>query len=167
MKKIYYFLFVLVIIISNTGCTNKSPKVTLITKGLSFTMETENGEEKIICNAKITKDGNGSFAIVEPSEIKGLTFNFKDGTTILSYKELSHNLSGEPNETNIVSVVYNIFTDINNKKSAIKKNDNNIICNGKINGCNYTVWFGATGLPLKILYDKNTEIIIKSPTAYT
>lgn len=162
MKKLLFSVLAVIMIVSNTGCTNKSSVVTPITTGLSFTAQIGFNDTKTECKTVIEKDGKTTFTVMAPAEINGLTFVFSAGKATVNYKGLEYNFSGELSEYNAVNMVYKVLENAD-KNSVIAKDDAYVV-RGNINNTDYVLQLGATGLPIKITAENGLEVIIKNAT---
>ncbi len=162
MKKLLFSVLAVIMIVSNTGCSNKSSVVTPVTTGLSFTSQISFNDTEIKCETVIEKDGKTTFTVITPDEIKGLTFAFGSGNATASYKGLEYKFSGELSEYNAVNMVYKVLENAD-ENSVIMKDDAYII-RGSIDNIDYALQLGATGLPIKITAENGLEVVIKNAT---
>ena len=164
MKKLVCLFFIFITVISNAGCSKKSSDVTAVTAGLSFTAEISFGDVEIECLAETDKNGNAEFTILAPEEIKELRFSFRGDDIYSTYKGLEHKFSTELPQTNAISSLYKILRNAAENKASVIKKDDNYILKGSADDCNYTMYLGATGLPIKISCDNGLCVIIKNAT---
>lgn len=164
MKKIFYSLFCILIIVTNIGCTKKSSEVTAVTTGLSFTANITYDDIKLVCDG-IINNGKSQFLISSPDNIKDLKYLFEDGSASINYKGLEYKVNGELPENNAISFLNNILADANKIKDSVTKTEEAFLISSDIGGKDYTIYLGQSGLPLKIISkDENFEAVIKNAT---
>ena len=162
MKKILSIIFCLILL---AGCNKKSSEVIAVTTGLSFTAEVSFYDTKATYNIKISENGE--------TELESVSGNTKDMKVILkgenlniTFKELNYtsNLNSLPEGT-FAKFIHTVFLDCN--KKTVYFENNQYFTEGKTPEYNYKIYFGATGLPIKIeeknqnitAFFKNTSII--------
>lgn len=158
MKKIFCLFFCIILL---SGCNKKSSEVTAVTTGLSFDAIVVSEDTETEYNITISK--KGEINAVCPSN--GISYKYNSDSLDITYKELTYStdLSSVP-EGFILDFINTVFKDCS-KKSPLNRN-NQYFLKGNTENYNYTIYFGATGLPLKI-ETQNLTITIKKTTIIT
>lgn len=164
MKRFLYLFLAVIMMVSNIGC-KKSSDVTAVTKGLSFTAEITLGQLNISSDAVIKSDGTAEFKIISPEEIKDLCYICNGDSVTLKFNGLEYTIEGNPPEANAIVTVYKVFCLADSFKDSVTSKDGIFTLDFTLNGQNFTMLLGSSGLPIKIL-SKNAdfEVIIKNAT---
>ena len=91
MKKVYSFIICIIFVICMTGC-EKSPFVTAVTKGLSFTAQIDCEDRLIICDVVIDENGKGTYTALSPENFN-FSYIFNQGDIEVKYKELTYSMN--------------------------------------------------------------------------
>ena len=160
MKKI----FILVLCFTCfCGCKVKSPNVTAVTTGLSFSAEMLIDGVKYKYDTEILQDGSIKMAATEPENIKDLIISISQGKIKACYKGLEYNTDiGELPNGVVIDFLYCVFTDINSNNKKVSVKEDEFYIKGNTEKYDYTVAFGQSGLPLKIIDKSGIDIIIKN-----
>ena len=89
MKKLFYSLLCILILVTNIGCNKKSSEVTAVTTGLSFTAKIICGDIKLVCNSVINNE-KSEFIVLSPENIKDLQYVFEGNSASINYKEIEY-----------------------------------------------------------------------------
>lgn len=164
MKKIFYSLLCILILVTNIGCNKKSSEVTAVTTGLSFTANITCGDIRLVCNSVINNE-KSEFIVLSPENIKDLQYVFEGNSASINYKGIEYKINGELPENNAIAVLNNILVDADKIKDEVTKTEETYLISSDIGGKDYTIYLGQSGLPLKIICkDENFEVVIKNAT---
>lgn len=154
MKKFFSLVSVLGVIVTLCSC-GRSPHITPVTTGISFTAELTYSGESYTVFATVNGNGDTDVAFNSPKALNGLTLHFTEDGATANYKELEYkyDISSVP-EGAVCTCLYKILRDVAKRGNVTAENDcyfaeNNI---GKIK---YRMDFGATGLPISVTEGKN------------
>lgn len=145
MKKL---LFVLpIIIFTLCSCTKKSPDVTAVATGLSFTAEIKQGKKDYVYDVVIDK--NGAMTLKSQDD-KKLSFYFCGNTLNKRYDDIEFSStvsSVAKNDT--CDLLFDVFSDVKTNRSIYTKN-NRYYQKGETQKYSYTLHITKSGIPLKL-----------------
>lgn len=155
MKKRLCFILVLVLAFL-CGCNNNQSNISAITKNLKFTAEINYNNEAFKFDFEIHDDGKTIMKAISPERIKNTVFELYDNNILiksnkLEYKSTLENLP----VVSPISFIYNVFKCVGkNNIKAIEEN-NQYFISGITETYQYKLFIGSSGLPIKIIDDKN------------
>lgn len=161
MKRFICLVLPLFFIFLFCSC-NKSSDVAAVTTGLSFTAKLSYQDKIYEYSYAFYKDGTAKADLISDKITTNLFFS---GDTVkYSFMDLEHTQNLKLlNENLIIDFIYKVLKDANGKKLYL--NNDNYSLKGKTDKYNYTVYFGESGLPLKIEdTQKQIEVLIKNPS---
>ena len=98
--------------------------------------------------------------ILQPDDLKDITFTVTNGNIKADFKGLSYNLNS-PNQTNAISFIYNAFKD---EAPKVYENNNEFFIKGQFDNFEYKMFIGQSGLPLEIIDSSGRfNVIFKNP----
>ena len=145
MKKIIAaFLFIFLL----AGCSVGTETVP-VTENLSFNTRVHYYNETYEAEALIDAQGNMTFDITSPEDIKGLRLEFtgdelKSTFDGLEYTEKNPQLTGAFGEIN------KIFNDIRSGDKQARTDDGEYFVEGRVDGCEYDLTVSPAGLPIEL-----------------
>lgn len=156
MKKILSVLSVVAIALSVVGCREKSTDIIPLINGITFNGDVTYYNEYCECLVAVLKNGNMNIEVTSPDTIKGMSLEFIDEQIILKYngQEQTYNSSSMP-QGMAFTYIYDIFRDISGGNNTVTENNDNYFISGTTKECDYKLYVGATGLPIKIEEFKN------------
>ena len=162
MKKIALLMLTFIFLLS--GCSN-AKTVTPITKGIEFTLNIDSGGA--IYNVSSTIDNGGCLdaTVNSPEAIKGMKITSNSFETLSEYKNLKYTYNeDEFSGNNIVVMVYNILSSLENKQFPSKDGENCLIT-GKYSDENFDFIFSPSGLPIELnIESKDLKVLFKDVT---
>lgn len=164
MKRFICLVLPLFFIFLFCSC-NKSSDVAAVTTGLSFTAKLSHQDKIYEYSYAFYKDGTAKADLISDKLTTSLFFS--DDTVKYSYMDLEHTQNLKLiNENLIIDFIYKVLKDADGKKLDL--NNNCYSLTGKTDKYTYTIYFGETGLPIKIEEpQKNIEVLIKNPSIIT
>lgn len=145
MKKVCSFIIFLIFVICLTGC-EKSPFVTAVTKGLSFTAQIDCEDRLIICDVVIDKNGKGTYTALSPENFN-YSFIFDGKKATVKYKELTHNIDSAP-YNNVFYILNSVFEYIRENECEPSQKDKLYTFSGKTKYGSFKLITSQSGLPL-------------------
>lgn len=155
MKKLLciFLLFLLV------GCTNPST-IKPITRNLTFSADLTYYNEFYEISGEINQNGKMTLKILQPEDLKDITFTVTDGNIKADFKGISYDFNS-PHQTDAISFIYNAFKE---EAQKVYENDNEIFLKGDFDNFEYKMFIGQSGLPLKIIDSSGRfNVIFKNP----
>lgn len=148
MKKIILAISLIFLL---AGCSAKT-EIKPVTENLSFNSRIHYYNETYEAAGLIDAQGNLTFEITSPEDIKGLRLEFTGEelkTTFdgLEYSEKNPQLTGAFGEVN------KVLKDIRNAAKTTRVDDDNYFIEGKVNGCEYDLTVSPVGLPIELESD--------------
>ncbi len=142
------------------GCTAES-NIKPVTRNITFTAEMTYYNEYYEMAVEIYTNGDAKISLTHPEELKGLTFNIKNGGLSAEFDGIKIE-TDDSYKTAAVNFLYSAFK---NEEQKVYKNDDRFFTKGKCDSGEYTMYISGTGLPLKICDSADRfEIIIKNIT---
>lgn len=155
MKKLLCIFSLLLLV----GCTNAST-IKPVTRNLTFTAELTYYNEFYEISGEINQNGKMTLKILQPDDLKDITFTVTNGNIKADFKGLSYNLNS-PNQTNAISFIYNAFKD---EAPKVYENNNEFFIKGQFDNFEYKMFIGQSGLPLEIIDSSGRfNVIFKNP----
>lgn len=138
------------------GCKSESCGVTAITDGLKFTAKIEYKKECYAYNVEIPKESNMRMEAVFPENLKGMILEFSDTSVTVNYNGIEYNMTlSDLPLSSTIGFIYTVFSDAGTKKEDIILRNDEFFISGKTPAYEYNLYFGTTGLPIKVTDDKN------------
>lgn len=159
MKKIYYAIVTVLIILNLSGC-KKSPDVTAVTSGLSFMAQINQDNSEIVCEVNIDKKGKGIFTVSAPEQISGFSYIFADGECEVKYKEITQSLNSMT-ESNIFYSINSVFEILRKNNIKSEYNDKLYVFSGKTEYGDFELITTQSGLPIKAEIE-DIDVIFKN-----
>jgi len=154
VKKIFSILVTAVLILL-CGC-DKIHNPTALTEKISFNAEIDYNNEKYELKVKIPKNSNIIIEMDSPERLKGSIFEFSNSNLTFNSQGLSYKTSAENlPSVSPVGFIYYVFSDVAKKSDQVNFQNDEYFISGKIKNYNYKFSFGASGLPIKIIDNKN------------
>jgi len=149
VKKIICFIFCLCII-SFSGCKKESSGVIPITTGLSFTAEISYQDSVYTYDVTISKKSETELTALS-DEIKGLKYRFSGQTLTERFNNLEHrvDISALPDRI-ITDFIHSVFLTVTEKQSKVISENDDFFITDQNDKYSFKIYFGETGLPLKI-----------------
>lgn len=98
--------------------------------------------------------------ILQPEDLKDITFTVTDGNIKADFKGISYDFNS-PHQTDAISFIYNAFKE---EAQKVYENDNEIFLKGDFDNFEYKMFIGQSGLPLKIIDSSGRfNVIFKNP----
>lgn len=145
MKKVYSFIICIIFVICMTGC-EKSPFVTAVTKGLSFTAQIDCEDRLIICDVVIDENGKGTYTALSPENFN-FSYIFNQGDIEVKYKELTYSMNSALDD-NIFYILNSVFEYIRENDCRPSQKDKLYTYAGKTKYGNFKLITSQSGLPL-------------------
>lgn len=133
------------------------------TENLAFTVVGVFDNIEYILSATTDDSSNLTLTVQNPENLANLKLCFTADTVKLNYLDLEKHISTESfGEYSFIRILYEGFLNASKTQSLEFQNDEYFL-DYKIENQNFRIYFGSSGLPLKI-EGENTEIIIKGAT---
>ncbi len=164
MKKVFIPFFCLLAFC--IGCSGfiKSSDVTAITSGLSFTAEISHSDNTYIYDVTINKNGSTEMKPKNADSTIGTDYLFDGNTVTYKYDNLEYSskISAIP-KSSYADFIYTVLKETAKQKSKVKSKNNQYYLEGKTDKYDFLIYFGGSGLPLKIIdKNKNLSVILKN-----
>jgi hypothetical protein len=160
MKKI---ICVFVLLLLLCGCGGKTVGVKVITKGITAKANIYYYGKEYECNLKAAENGEVSFLITKPKNLKDFTIIFKDGEVFAKYKGLNYTPSlSSLDYGGVLQEIYGVITYLQNNDYAVIKKSEEYYIKGKTKKNNFCLFVTEAGLPLNIVYEKDNFYIVFS-----
>lgn len=146
-----------------SGCESKKTEIKPITKNLSFTAEIEH-DNNIYTYDAIINNNYGIELKATTNGLSGLSYHFSGNTLTERFNKLEHIIetSSLPDGI-IIDFIYSVYSTISKNKTTVKFQDNQYFLSDKNDKYCFKMFFGQTGLPLKIEDKENgITVIIKN-----
>jgi len=154
---IFCFLF-LFLSLSLSSCNNKSPGVTAIASGLSFSAQINDNGLCYTLYVEIDEKNNTENEIISDSSLKGMKIIFNESDTVINYKELEIAPEWLPQNMHL-DFIHSVFYDIKQKQQNPELKNGEYVIEGKTEKYDYRLLLGGSGLPIKI-EDKSNSISV-------
>ncbi len=154
MRKILSFVCAITLF-SLCGCTPEYIKP--VTENLSFTAHISYYNEQYVAPVTISGDGTLTLEITEPDILAGVKFIFTPDGATAEYNGITYTPDG--NNTQFFGVadkIYSVFRRIVGQSAA--EDDGIYEIDGEINGDEFEITFGRTGIPLSLELDDNIYV---------
>ncbi len=154
MRKIVSFLCVITFM---SLCACGVREIVPISKGIGVTAHISYYNENYNTDITIDNDGVFTMKINEPDVLSDISFIFAPD----SVKAIYNGIEYVPNENNtqffgVADKIYSVFKDIDSRLA--REDDGIYTIEGEINGDEYEITFGKTGLPLTLELDDNINV---------
>lgn len=156
MKRTVFILLSITLILC--GC-KKSPNVTLVTKGLTFTADVNCADKEYEYSVNLISSSHIIFETVKPERIKGMVIDVKDEVVEVSYGELKYKTTvSDFSENSSVVFIRNAILESENCKIELKEDNYSF----KSNENEFDFYLSEMGIPLKIeSQKKGITVIVK------
>ena len=148
MKKIIaacLFIFLL------AGCSIKT-QTKPVTQNLSFNTRVHYYNETYEAAALIDAQGNMTFDITSPEDIKGLKLEFTGDELKATFDGLEYT-EKNPQLTGAFGEINKIFNDIRNGDKQVRNDEGEYFIEGRVDGCEYDLTVSPAGLPIELESD--------------
>ena len=148
-----------IMLICLCGCGGKT--ITPLTNGISFKALISYYNESYETNVLLSENGVFTMEITDPDILKGITFIFNDGAVKAVYNGIEY----VPNENNtqffgVADKLHSVFDSI--KGVSAIEDDGVYSIEGEINGDEFEITFGGSGLPLNLKMDDNISVVFSN-----
>ena len=166
MKKFFFIL--LCLFVTLTGCSGykKSSAVTAVTTGLSFTAEISYEESSYCYFVEVGKDGKIRMQSRSEQSDTQTDYMFYNSTVTYIYNELEYStdISAIP-QSSVIDLIPAVLTEAGKAGNNVNYKKEQFFLTGKTPKYNFTLFFGQSGLPIKITETQlGISVIIKNPT---
>lgn len=148
MKKIIA-VFLLISLLA--GCS-VGTEATPVTENLSFNTRVHYYNETYEAAALIDAQGNMTFDITSPEDIKGLRLEFTGDELKATFEGLEYT-EKNPQLTGAFGEINKIFNDIRNNNKQVRADDDSYFVEGAVGGCEYDLTVSPAGLPIELESD--------------
>lgn len=145
------------------GCSATTSSVNAITSGITFNAEILYNNLSFCYSVTINNGSETIMESVEDSELPLANLHFSGNSLNIRYENLEYKteISSLPKGI-ILDFIHSVFLDAKkNDKKVILKDDEYFI-EGKTQKYDYKIYFGGSGLPLKIVDTENSITAIIS-----
>ncbi len=159
MKKFICVFMVLLL----CGCTGKASEVKAVTKGLSAKAHIYHYGKEYECDIKCQENGEVSFLITSPKNLKDFTIIFKDGEVTASYRGLKYTpaLDNLPSGA-VLSEIYGVIEYLQKDEYTVNQKSETFFVKGETGGNDFCFYLTEAGLPLNIVFEKNKFYVVFS-----
>ena len=143
------------------GCT-KPISQTAILNNLQFDAEISSNDEKHNFFVSVNENGDTEMVCTDDLNISGTAFKFSQNGLTVSYNKLEYktDINSLPDGINL-DMLYCIFK--NTKTDRLKSENDLFFINGNTEKYKYKIYFGQTGLPIKIEEENfNISVLLKN-----
>ncbi len=161
MKKLIFLILILSLLFC--GCSAEKSNVEAITSGVSFDAEITYNNETHKYSAKIN-NGNETALKSLSSSLPDFSLEFSGETVNISYDTLSYKteLSALPEQYK-ADFIHSVFLDASKEKNEVLSQNNSFFLAGDTEKYKYKIYFGLSGLPIKITESNfNITAILKN-----
>lgn len=141
-------LFLLTLIFCS-GCAQKSPKATLVAKGLSFNVEITESEENFKYSVIFSNKGEMKITDLNKKEPR-VNYIFSEDTVTVCHNELTHKIQLENMNITSIKFLYEIFKYVNQNECTVKFKNDQYFVSEKTEDYDFTLYIGQSGLPIKL-----------------
>lgn len=133
------------------GCSAKQ-SINPNLRGISFEAEISYYNEKYVCDATIDSEGVLVMEFKYPEELSQLKISFLNGNPNIEYMGLTYspNSNSMP-PSSIAQVMYNVISTVESQGSAVVKDGENCLVDGRFGNTYFKLYLTPNGLPLSIL----------------
>ena len=147
-----------------TGCSNAEigKKIVPITNQIYFTAEIKTANTTFNYYVEINKDSEIYMEYINKNDTSpaGFDYDFKNNTVIYKYKELVFKTDiSELNTSSTIDFIPSVYKYFIEKNPEIYFSNQNYLIDGKTEKYDFTVYFGQTGLPIRLEERKNNIAI--------
>lgn len=166
MKKIICIILSLCFLTAGCSEYKKSSAVTAVTTGLSFTAKLSYGGNTYNYSVKIDENGVTEMKNIPAKEKAGTDYIFENNTVIYKYNELSYKTDiNSMFDGSVADFIYIVFKETEAQRNNVSYKNEEYYIKAETPKYKFTVYFGETGLPIKIIdTKKGLSVIIKNPT---
>lgn len=148
----------LILLIPLIGCAQKT-NIKPVTRNISFTAEMTYFNEYYEMAVDIKANGDTTFSMQHPEELKGLIFNVKDDNLTAEFSGIKI----ETDNNYKAAAVNFLYSAFKTQEYTVYENDNRFFVKGDCDVGEYKMYISGAGLPIKITDNANRfEIVIKN-----
>ncbi len=160
MKKI---ICVFVCLFLLCGCTGKTVGVKVVTKGITAKANIYYYGKEYECNINANQNGEVSFLITKPKNLKDFTITFKGDEVFAKYKGLNYSPSlSAIDYGGALKEIYGVISYLQNNDYTVMKKSEGYFVKGKTGENNFCLYVTEAGLPLNIVYEKDSFYVVFS-----
>ncbi len=131
------------------GCGN-SKVVTPVINNIDFTAQIKFSDEHYVCDVSVY-DENIDVKVVNPQEIKGLTFHYSDSTVSVEHLGIKYTPdAGNMPAGGVAVILTDVINHINKEGLTAVFNEGNCVINSRAGEHKFTFEFSPAGLPLEL-----------------
>lgn len=154
LKVMFTAVAAIVLTLSISSCTEKTPKIPELVTRLSGNADIEFGETKLKCSVSHTEKGVSSITISSPENLKGMSFKNLGGKYAISYNELTCETEKSylPSSC-FAQAITNVLDKASEENGAVyqKSEESNAIFTGTSKSGDFTIYAESkTGIIRKI-----------------
>ena len=163
MKK---FICVFVCLFLLCGCGGKASDVRVVTTGITAKAYVYHYGDEYECDIKFAENGEVSFLITKPKNLKDFTIIFKDGEVYATYKGLNYTPKlSALNYGGILKEINGVISFLQKGEYTVMKKSEGYFVKGQTEENNFCLYLTEAGIPLNIVFEKDSFYVVFSEIA--